>query len=116
MGYRSHLMKNLLNLDLLKILMAQKTHITLSIPKELYEQMKKHREINWSEVARRSIEEKLNEMKDVTEGKELAKKLDPQTRTILEAISKLPKKDWMVYYRKMREREWKRTRSLIQVS
>ncbi len=59
---------------------------------------------------------KVNELKDITEGKELAKKLDPETRSILEEISKLPKKDWLNYYRKVREKEWKRTRSLIQAS
>ena len=96
--------------------MAQNTHITLSISKELYDEMKKHREINWSEIARRSIEEKLSELKDITEGKELVKKLDPETKRILEEISKLPKKDWINYYRKGREKEWKRTRSLIQAS
>jgi DNA-binding MarR family transcriptional regulator len=96
--------------------MTRNAHITLSIPKELYEEMKKHKEINWSEVARNSIEEKLSEMKDITEGKELAKKLDTESRKILEEISKLSKKDWINYYRKMREREWKRTKSLTQVS
>jgi len=55
-------------------------------------------------------------LKDITEGKELAKKLDPETKKILEEISKLPKKDWIDYYRKVREKEWKRTRSLIQAS
>lgn len=96
--------------------MTRKTHITLSIPNELYEEMKKHKEINWSEVARKSIEEKLSDLRDVTEGKELAKRLDPETRKILEEISRLPKKDWMAFYRKMRGKEWKRTRSLIQAS
>ncbi len=78
--------------------------------------MKKYKEINWSEIARASIREKLSELRGVTEGKELAKKLDPETRKMLEEISKLPKKDWINYYRKMRKREWKRTRSLIQAS
>ncbi len=96
--------------------MTQNTHITLSLSRELYAEMKRHREINWSEIARKSIEEKLSELKDVTEGKELANKLDPETKRILEAISKLPKKDWVDYYKKMRRKEWKRTRSLIQVS
>jgi len=78
--------------------------------------MKKHKEINWSEIARKSIEEKLSELKDITEGKDLAKKLDPETRRILQEISTLPKKDWINYYRRVREKEWKRTRSLIQAS
>jgi len=51
------------------------THITLSIPEELYRLMKKHREINWSEVARRAILEKLLAIKageEVLTRKELA--------------------------------------------
>jgi hypothetical protein len=96
--------------------MAQKAHITLSIPNYLYDEMKKHKEINWSEIARKSIEEKLSDLKDITEGKELVKKLDPETRSILEEISKLPKKDWIKYYQKVKEREWKRTKSLIRAS
>ena len=96
--------------------MAQNAHITLSVRRQLYEEMKKHKEINWSEIARKSIEEKLSELKDITEGKDLAKKLDPETRRILQEISTLPKKDWINYYRRVREKEWKRTRSLIQAS
>ena len=30
-------------------------HITLSIPDDLYEEMKKHKEIKWSEIARQSL-------------------------------------------------------------
>jgi len=44
------------------------THITLSIPRELYRLMKKHREVNWSEVARRAIIEKLLAIKAGEEG------------------------------------------------
>lgn len=36
------------------------TSLTLSIPKELRRLMDKHPEINWSEVARQSIIQKLN--------------------------------------------------------
>ena len=43
-------------------------HITLSIPEELYKLMKKYKEINWSEVARRAILEKLLTIKAGEEG------------------------------------------------
>jgi len=33
--------------------------MTLSIPKELHEEMKKHPTIRWSEVARQAIEKKI---------------------------------------------------------
>jgi len=44
------------------------THITLSIPDDLYKIMKRHKEINWSEVARRAIIEKLLLLKAQEEG------------------------------------------------
>jgi len=61
------------------------THITLSIPEELYRLMKKHREINWSEVARRAIIEKLLAIKAGEEGltrEELAMLLEATGRRI----------------------------------
>ncbi|RLE53635.1 MAG: hypothetical protein DRJ30_06610 [Candidatus Methanomethylicota archaeon] len=33
--------------------------ITIRIPRELKEKMKKYREINWSEVVRRALEERI---------------------------------------------------------
>ena len=35
------------------------TNITLALPEELHEKMKKHSDIRWSEVVRKSIEEKV---------------------------------------------------------
>ncbi len=61
------------------------THITLNIPEELYRLMKKHREINWSEVARRAIIEKLLAIKAGEEGltrEELAMLLEATGRRI----------------------------------
>lgn len=37
-------------------------NITLSVPAELKREMEKHREINWSEVARQAIAEKTKQM------------------------------------------------------
>ena len=37
--------------------------MTLAIPKELHEKMKKHKEIKWTEIARQAIEKKIAEMK-----------------------------------------------------
>ena len=37
-------------------------NITLSIPEELHEKMKKHSEIRWSEVVRKSISEKIEDL------------------------------------------------------
>jgi len=36
-------------------------NMTLSIPEELHEKMRKHSEFKWSEVARKAFEEKVND-------------------------------------------------------
>jgi len=56
-------------------------NITLSIPKEVYEKMKKYKEVKWSEVARRAI---------------------------VEYLEKLNIDDVIKSFEKMRELEWKR--------
>ena len=53
-------------------------NMTLSIPNELHEKMKKLSEIRWSEVARRAIEERINDL---------------ETMNRIASKSKLTKKD-----------------------
>ncbi len=89
-------------------------HITLSIPDELYEEMKKHKEIKWSEIARRSISEKLDSMKGVVKGSDLFNKLPEETKEGIRKISKLSKSDWKKYHKTMKAKEWKKSKSLMQ--
>ncbi len=88
---------------------------TVRIPRKLMEKMKKYREINWSEVVRKSIEEylrKLEETQTIVDAKELLEELlaqgvdprDLEPRDYEEEIK---------YYRLIGEREWKRF-SMIQ--
>jgi hypothetical protein len=42
-------------------------NLTLSIPDDLYEEMKKHPEIRWSEVARQSLRMKLQDLRRLDE-------------------------------------------------
>ena len=37
-------------------------NVTLSIPEELHKKMKKHSEIRWSEVVRKTISEKIEDL------------------------------------------------------
>lgn len=53
-------------------------NMTLSIPNELHEKMKKLSDIRWSEVARRAIEERINDL---------------ETMNRIASKSKLTKKD-----------------------
>ena len=40
-------------------------NITLSVSKELFKEMKAHREFKWSEVARQAIKRKLEELRSM---------------------------------------------------
>ncbi len=42
-------------------------NLTLSIPDDLYKEMKKHPEIRWSEVARQSLRMKLQDLRRLDE-------------------------------------------------
>ena len=39
------------------------TNLTLSVPDDLYEEMKMHPEIRWSEVARQALAKKLDDLR-----------------------------------------------------
>ena len=71
-------------------------NITLSIPKELKNEMDSLSELNWSEITREFLSEKVKRMA-------LLKKLDK----ILEN-SKLTEEDCLRLGEKLKERVWKR--------
>lgn len=91
-------------------------HITLSIPDEMHQEMKKFPAIKWSEAARRGISLQLLEVQGVVQGKEWLKHLPAKTRSNIEEISKISKADWQRWHKKMREKEWTRAKSLTRVS
>lgn len=88
-------------------------HLTLSIPDELYEEMKQHPEIKWSEVARRAIVEYLQRVKGRSSSKEVLELLSDETREKLRSVTREEAKR---FYGMMVEAEWRRARSLTQVS
>lgn len=58
------------------------TNITLSMPEMLYKSMKKHSEVNWSEVARRAIEMRIRDL-------ELLNKITAKSRLTMEDVMEL---------------------------
>lgn len=38
------------------------TNVTLAVPKELHEEMRRHPEVRWSEVARRAFQHEVNRL------------------------------------------------------
>ena len=91
-------------------------NFTVRVPRELYERMKRHSEVNWSEVVRRAIEEYLEKL----EGSEPSV---PSERVIEEllkmgvspsSLRPLSPEEEEKLYRELRERTWERIRSTIQ--
>ncbi|RLE52314.1 MAG: hypothetical protein DRJ33_04105 [Candidatus Methanomethylicota archaeon] len=82
-------------------------NITLSIPKEVYEKMKKYKEVKWSEVARRAIVEYLEKLEksNVYDVEDVAIRLGED---VLSDVEKLNIDDVIKSFEKMRELEWKR--------
>jgi len=85
------------------------TNITLSIPDDMYRLMKKYKEVNWSEVARQAIIEKLLRLKSSRDGLTRGELL-----TLLEIKGmEMPReehvaeKEW-AFLRKIKERERRR--------
>ena len=91
-------------------------HITLSIPDDLYREIKKHPHIKWSQAAREGIKQQLSQLGGVISGKDFLKRLNPETRRALERVSNLPKSDWKKYHKKLKESEKRRLKSLTQTS
>ena len=87
-------------------------HITLSVPDEIYTEMKKHPEIKWSEVARQNIITKVLSLKKTMKAKDFLALLDPKTQ---KWIKTRDEKQAVSFYTKMKEKEWMRTKYLIQV-
>ena len=69
------------------------SNLTLSVPDSLYEEMKKHPEIRWSEVARQALAKKVDDLR----------RLDA-----LLADSALRERDVEAVGRKVKEKVWRK--------
>jgi len=83
-------------------------NFTVRVPRKLYERMKRHSEVNWSEVVRRAIEEYLEKL----EGSEPSV---PSERVIEEllkmgvspsSLRPLSPEEEEKLYRELREKTW----------
>jgi predicted CopG family antitoxin len=64
------------------------TNITLSIEDSVYEKMKKHSEIKWSEFVRKIISRRIEQLED------LDKHSDKESIMVMLASEEVLKKDW----------------------
>lgn len=60
------------------------SNITLAVPEELHKKMKKYPEFKWSEIARKAIEEKINDQEFLEDLKHIsvAEKSHSEKKTI----------------------------------
>ena len=86
-------------------------HITLSIPDKVYSEMKQHPEIKWSEVARKSITEKIRRLQSIMHASELLSLLPPETQ---QNISRADQKESATFAKEVRKKGWKRAKYLTQ--
>lgn len=61
------------------------TNMTLSIPEDLHKKMKKHSEIRWSEVVRKTISQKIEKL-------ELMDKLSKKSKLTEKDVDEISKK------------------------
>jgi predicted CopG family antitoxin len=82
-------------------------NLTLSISAELYEAMKKHPEVRWSEVARGAISKRLRDLDEILskstlterDVKEIAERVN---KGVWEKVAHLPRKQRSVREKKRR--------------
>ncbi len=86
-------------------------HITLSIPDAIYEEMKKHPEIKWSEIARQTIIHKTMLLSKEMHSNDILKLLPHDARKSIEIADE---KEAFSFYKKMEKMAWKRKKYLIQ--
>jgi hypothetical protein len=72
-------------------------NMTLSIPKELHEKMKKMSEIRWSEIARRAIEERINDLETIDKIASKSKLTKKDVDEISKKIKRRMTKEFYVY-------------------
>ena len=84
-------------------------NVTVSIPEDLYNKMKKYSEVKWSEVVRKALIEYIGrlEVKErrIVSSDELSEMLKKSQLD----VASIPLDKAIEYYEKARELEWKRS-------
>jgi len=84
-------------------------NLTVSIPPELYEKMKKHSEVKWSEVVRKALANYVDRLEIVEGGVISMKKLSKKLRDSGVDTSSINLKEAIEFYEEGRKQEWKRS-------
>jgi len=83
-------------------------NITVSIPEDLYNKMKKYSEVKWSEVVRKALAEYIGRLEVMELGVVSSDVLADMLKNSSLDVSSISLEKAIEYYIKARELEWKR--------
>jgi predicted hydrocarbon binding protein len=82
--------------------------ITLLIPEEVYQKMKEHKGVEWSEVVRDAIMDYIYRLEERKLEVTTAELLEELGEEFAEDLAKISMEEAVKSYEKMREKKWKR--------
>jgi hypothetical protein len=83
-------------------------NLTISIPEDLCEKMKRHSEVKWSEVVRKALLNYVDRLEIVDGGIVPMKKMAQKMKTLGINVSKIDLDKAIEHYEEGRKLEWKR--------
>ena len=83
-------------------------NITISVPQELYDKMKRYSEVRWSEVVRKALAEYVGRLEIVEGGIISSEKLSEMLKESVRDVSCVALEKAVEFYEKGRKLEWKR--------
>ena len=83
-------------------------NITISVPQELYDKMKRYSEVRWSEVVRKALAEYVGRLEIVEGGIVSSEKLSGMLKDSDLDVSCVDLEKAVEFYEKGRKLEWKR--------
>jgi metal-responsive CopG/Arc/MetJ family transcriptional regulator len=86
-------------------------NVTVSVPEDLYEKMKKYSEVRWSEVVRRALMEYVGRLEVVERGVVSSENLAAMLKESGLDVESISLEKAVKGYEKARELEWKRLSS-----
>jgi len=82
--------------------------MTVSVPKELYDKMKRYSEVRWSEVVRKALSDYVGRLEIIEGGVVSSEKLATELKESNLDVSCVSLDKAVEYYEKGRKLEWKR--------
>jgi len=72
------------------------TNITLSVPTDLHKKMKQFSEVRWSEVARKAIQQRVNDLETLERIASKSKLTEKDAKELADKINKAASKKFLV--------------------